>query len=120
MSARVIHFEIPASDPEALVNFFENTFGWKFQKWDNEPYWLSTTGENNEPGINGAIMKKANEHHHVQNTIGVSDIEDAKKAVETNGGKLTCEIMEIPGIGKLFYFTDPEGNIHGAIQMNQK
>ena len=53
---RVIHFEIPADDPERAVAFYQNVFGWKWQKWEGpEPYWLATTGEDSEPGAAGYV-----------------------------------------------------------------
>ena len=116
MSSKVIHFEIPASDPETVIKFFKDVFKWKIEQFADQPYWICTTGENNEPGINGAIMAKANDHHHVQNTIGVNDIEAYRKMIVANGGKLTSEVMDIPNIGKFCYFKDPDGNIHGLIQ----
>jgi len=33
MSSRVIHFEIPADDPQRAVDFYTRVFDWKFQKW---------------------------------------------------------------------------------------
>ena len=30
---RVIHFEIPADNPDRAVQFYSNVFGWTFQKW---------------------------------------------------------------------------------------
>jgi len=38
---RPIHFEIPADQPERAVAFYQQLFGWQFQKWDGPmPYWL--------------------------------------------------------------------------------
>ena len=42
MSSRVIHFEIPASDPATVVKFVQDTFGWKIDKYGDQPYWLCT------------------------------------------------------------------------------
>lgn len=120
MSSRVIHFEIPASNPEALVKFFQDTFGWRIEKWEGgPPYWLCKTSEGNEIGIDGAIMPRENDHHHVQNTISVSNIEESRKIIAANGGIITSEIMDIPNIGKFCYFKDPDGNTHGIIQTAQ-
>ena len=53
---RVVHFEIPAEDPENVARFYSEVFNWKIEKWEGPvDYWLITTGEENEPGINGAI-----------------------------------------------------------------
>lgn len=32
--SRVIHFEIPADDPERSISFYEKVFGWRIEKWD--------------------------------------------------------------------------------------
>ena len=55
----VVHFEIPADQPEALIKFYIELFGWKFQKSPHAPteYWLCETGSD-EPGINGAVMQR--------------------------------------------------------------
>ncbi|HET9826701.1 MAG TPA: VOC family protein [Chitinophagaceae bacterium] len=116
MSSRVIHFEIPASDPNAVVKFFQDTFGWKIERYSDQPYWLCTTGKGDEAGIDGAIMQKESGAHHVQNTIGVDNIEESRKTIVANGGTLTSEVMDIPNIGKFCYFKDPDGNVHGIIQ----
>jgi len=31
-SNRVVHFEIPANQPEALTKFYSEVFGWKFRR----------------------------------------------------------------------------------------
>ena len=37
---RVIHFEIPADDPEKTIAFYRKVFGWKFQQFgDNHIGW---------------------------------------------------------------------------------
>jgi predicted enzyme related to lactoylglutathione lyase len=58
---RVVHFEINADNPERAVKFYQNIFGWKVNKWVGPmDYWLISTGDKEQPGIDGAIMKKAN------------------------------------------------------------
>jgi uncharacterized protein len=32
--SRVVHFEIPAVNVEAAINFYTNVLGWKVQKWE--------------------------------------------------------------------------------------
>lgn len=43
--SRIIHFEIPATNPEQTIEFYSKTFGWTFTKWGEEEYWLVTTGK---------------------------------------------------------------------------
>lgn len=116
--SRIIHFEIPATDPEKSIAFYEKTFGWKFTRWGEEEYWLATTGEDDKPGINGAIIKRRAPEMPVVNTVQVNDIDQAIKDVESNGGTLVVPKSTIPTMGHLAYFKDPDGIIHGLMQMD--
>ncbi len=74
---RVIHFEIPADDPDRAVAFYKRVFGWKIEKWGGPAnYWLVTTGEEKEPGINGAITEKSENVPATTNTISVPSFDD--------------------------------------------
>lgn len=108
---RIVHFEIPADKPERAGKFYENVFGWKVDKWEGPfDYWMVTTGEDEEPGINGAIMTREM-GNMVRNTIGVESFDKYAKKIEMEGGKKVTEKTEIPGIGVMAAFQDTEGNI---------
>jgi predicted enzyme related to lactoylglutathione lyase len=50
--SRVIHFEIYTDDPETVRPFYQDVFGWKFQRFGGpRAYWLVTKGNDKEPGI---------------------------------------------------------------------
>jgi predicted enzyme related to lactoylglutathione lyase len=54
---RIVHFDLPADDPNRAQKFYSEVFGWKFAKWDGPmEYWMITTGDEKEPGINGCRM----------------------------------------------------------------
>ncbi len=113
---KVIHFEIPADDPERAVAFYEKVFEWKIEKWEGPmDYWLVTTGEDEEPGINGAIVPKEF-GDKVRNTIAVDSFDEFAKKIEDEGGKMLTEKQTIPGVGVMAYFQDTEGNISGIIE----
>lgn len=113
---RIVHFEIPAVDPEKCMNFYKTVFGWSFHQWGNEEYYLAQTGENSAPGINGAVMKRRDPAQPVVNTLDVSDIDATASKIEENGGQIVVPKMAVPGIGWLLYFKDTDGNIFGAMQ----
>ncbi|HML04417.1 MAG TPA: VOC family protein [Methanobacterium sp.] len=113
---RVIHFEIPADDPERAIKFYEEVFGWKVQKWEGPfDYWLVTTGEEDEMGINGAIMSREM-GEMVKNTIGVDSFDEYVEKIEKAGGKMLTEKQTIPGIGTMAAFEDSEGNVSAIIE----
>lgn len=115
--SRVMHFEIPADDPQRLISFFEKTFGWSFQKWDSPvDYWLISTGPQDAPGIDGGLGRREAGNPMVVNTIDVSDLDATAQQVEANGGSIVLPKMAVPGVGWMAYFKDTEGNIHGMMQ----
>lgn len=117
MSSRVIHFEVPADDPERAAKFYETVLGWRFQKWEGPmEYWLVYTGDKSTPGIDGGMMKRPHPGYGTVNTVDVPSLDDAVAAVEQNGGKTAVPKMPIPGVGWLAYCLDTEGNLFGMMQ----
>jgi predicted enzyme related to lactoylglutathione lyase len=115
--SRVIHFEIPANDPERAANFYKKAFGWKIEKWPGPmDYWMVTTGTDEAPGINGGLLRKQAPTVATTNTIGVESVDGAVAAVQGAGGKLVVPKMPIPTIGYFAYCEDPEGNLFGVMQ----
>jgi uncharacterized protein len=116
MSNRVVHFEIPCDQPEKSIHFFKEVFGWSFQQFGTEEYWVVFTGDDKSPGINGGLMKKKDPRQPVVNTIDVDDIDIATSKIERAGGLVVVPKTSIPAVGWLAYFKDPDGNIHGVCQ----
>lgn len=119
---KVIHFEIPAEDTKRAVTFYEKAFGWKSSKYGGEEmdYWLVTTGEDKEPGINGAISIKGDTHPTTINTISVLSFEDAVKKIKSAGGEILGPKIAVPSVGYMAYCKDTEGNLFGIMQTDPK
>jgi predicted enzyme related to lactoylglutathione lyase len=114
--SRVMHFEIPAGDPERAVAFYTKAFGWKFEKWPGPmEYWMVTTGSEGCPGINGGLMRNTNVKT-TTNTIGVESVDQAVETVTKAGGKLVMPKTPIPTVGYFAYLEDTEGNMFGVMQ----
>jgi len=118
---RVVHFEIPADNPERAIEFYRNTFGWKIERWDGPmDYWLVSTGEEGEAGIDGGIARRGSMNPQVANTLDVSDLDSSIGKVTANGGEIVAPKTAVPGVGWMAYFKDPEGNLHGMMQSDPK
>jgi predicted enzyme related to lactoylglutathione lyase len=115
---RVTHFEIYTDDPEAVQPFYRDVFGWKFSKFDGPiEYWLVTTGDDNEPGINGGLARpREGQSPGTLNTVAVQSLDASIKKIEQSGGKICVPKMAIPKVGWLAYAEDPQGNVFGIIQ----
>jgi hypothetical protein len=113
---RVIHFELPVDDAERAAAFYRQALGWKIDKWEGpEPYWLVTTGEAPEPGIDGALTIRGEGSPGIVNIIGIDDLQAALLKVKAAGG---TELFQstVPGVGYLAYCLDTEGNMLGMMQ----
>ena len=115
--SRVVHFEIPADDPERAIQFYEKVFNWKIEKWEGPiEYWLITTGPEDQPGIDGGLGRREDPATGVENTIDVKDLDASVAEVEKHGGKVTRPKMAVPGVGWMAYIKDTEGNVFGLMQ----
>ena len=120
---RVVHFEIYADDPEAVRPFYQDVFGWKFEKFEGGSleYWLVTTGEDKDPGINGGLARpREGQSPGTINTITVSSLDQSIKKIEGAGGKICVPKMKIPNIGWHAYAEDPAGNVFGVLEPERK
>jgi len=121
---RPVHFEIHGSDPEALVAFYSTVFGWTFNRWGEEPYWLASTGEG--PGIDGAVLPRRSDPpaadapvNGMVVTVDVTDLESTLAAAYANGGSEALPRMAVPGVGWLAYIHDPDRNVVGVLQADE-
>jgi uncharacterized protein len=121
---RPVHFEIHASDPEALVSFYSTVFGWTVTRWGEEAYWLADTGAG--PGINGAVLPRRGDPPAVGApvngmvvTIDVPDLDAALEAAYAAGATEALPRMPVPGVGWLAYVQDPDHNLIGILQADE-
>lgn len=108
---KMVHFEIPADEPERAIKFYTDVFGWRIDRMPGSQmeYWLINAGDIKEPGINGAIMARGQEECIID-TIGVPDIDEYIKKIKSGGGKILRSKTAIRGVGYMAYFEDTEGN----------
>ncbi|MDX6360465.1 MAG: uncharacterized protein QOH37_3519 [Nocardioidaceae bacterium] len=129
MSNLVVHFEIHAAEPQRLVDFYSALFGWSFTQFGDMPYWAIDTGEGaagmgkSGTGINGGLTQRqgpapspgapVNGGNFVVGIDGSIDEVFAKGL--SLGGTEALALSDMPGIGRLGYLLDPDGNVFGMI-----
>ena len=121
--SRAVHFEIHASNPQQLIDFYTSVLGWSFNKWEGGDYWMIHTGPDEQPGINGGLMPRRGpvpEAMAAVNafviTVDVEDLDAAMAKATGAGGSVALPRMAVPGIGWQGYRKDPDGNIFGMMQ----
>jgi hypothetical protein len=123
----IVHFEIPANNPEKLSEFYKSLFGWKIEKMSmgDMDYWMIETrpgtAQNEEeamkrPGTNGGMMKKMDAGHRPVNYVMVESVDDFSKKIQSLGGKIMVPKTPIPNMGAFAVGLDPEGNPVGIFE----
>src|SRR6476646_8090850 len=129
MANLVVHFEIHASEPQRLIDFYAALLGWKFTQFGEMPYWAIDTGEGavgmDAPGrgINGGLTQRqgaAPERGATVNgcdfVVGVDgSVDELFQKGLSLGGTEALPLSDMEGIGRVGYLLDPDGNVFGLI-----
>jgi predicted enzyme related to lactoylglutathione lyase/uncharacterized protein YndB with AHSA1/START domain len=117
---RVVHFEIHATDPASLSQFYAKAFGWNFQHIAALDYYLF---DNGGQGIGGGMPKRMGPKpadgapvSAFVCSIGVDSLDDTLKSALDAGATIALPKMAIPGVGWQAYVKDPDNNILGIHQ----
>ncbi len=118
---RVTHFEIHAEDPDRAIAFYESVFDWGFEKWENHDYWEIQTGDEDDYGIDGGLVRRQGKVFGKSVisyvcTIEVDSMSDTLDLIELHGGKIASPKRLVPGEGWVAYFKDTESNVIGLFQ----
>jgi predicted enzyme related to lactoylglutathione lyase len=131
MDHTVVHFEIPADDPERAAKFYRDLFGWDIKQYEGTAaggidYWMVKTvptdsgGMPVRPGVNGGLMRRMFPGQAPVNYIAVDDVEKFIRKAERAGAKVLMGKHPVPGMGWFAQFTDPEGNVFAIWQTDPK
>ena len=125
MNHGVVHFEIPANDPDKLSQFYTQLFGWQIEKvpMGGVDYYATMTVEVDErmmpkqPGaINGGIYKRQAPGQGPLNYVNVESVDQYVEKAKGLGAKLLMDKMPVPGMGWFAQLEDPDGNPFGVWQ----
>lgn len=114
MKNPVGYFEIPVSDLDRAIHFYERVFGYDFEQVTidgNAMAWfpLSETA----PGISGALAEGESYVPSTQGTLvyfSTDNIDDTLVRVHASGGKTLYPKTSIGEFGWVAEFEDSEGN----------
>jgi hypothetical protein len=117
MGQPVVHWELMSKEPEKVAGFYAKIFGWKVTHHPQIDYRVVETGAKGAMrGINGGIVKPDREGPWPGNMLFyvlVDDLAAYRDKIVAAGGKIHVEEQEVPGMGWLSLFTDPEGRMNG-------
>ncbi|MBB3113199.1 hypothetical protein FHS18_005302 [Paenibacillus phyllosphaerae] len=126
---RVVHFEIHVDNMERAQKFYGEVFGWTFQDWTEYagmPYYGAVTGDDQEMGINGALVKRqgpppapGQPMNGFACTMGVADYDATEAKILEQGGIVALPKYALPGMAWQGYYIDTEGNVIGIHQPDE-
>jgi predicted enzyme related to lactoylglutathione lyase len=122
MDHTIVHFEIPADQPERAAKFYRELFGWDIKKFEGSAaggieYWMVRTVPTDDqgmplrPGVNGGLMRRMYQGQPPVNYIAVEDVDEFVKKAERLGAKVLMEKSPVPGMGWFAQLNDTEGNV---------
>ncbi|MGH7579440.1 MAG: VOC family protein [Gemmatimonadales bacterium] len=119
MDHTIVHFEIPADQPERAAKFYRELFGWDINRWENPggiEYWMVGTvptdaeGRPVRQGVNGGLMPRMYPGQGPVNYISVEDLDESVAKAERLGAKVLMGRTPVPGMGWFAQLSDTEGN----------
>jgi predicted enzyme related to lactoylglutathione lyase len=125
MDHTIVHFEIPADQPERAAKFYRELFGWNINRWENPggmEYWMVETVETDaegrpaRQGVNGGLMPRMYPGQVPLNYIAVADLDESVAKAQGLGAKILMERTPVPGMGWFAQLADTEGNVFAMWQ----
>lgn len=114
MKNPVGYFEIPVTDLDRAIVFYQNVFGYEFERElvdGNEMAWFPMVED--APGISGALAKGESYIPSTQGSrlyFNTDNIDDVLAKVHASGGRTLYPKTSIGELGWVAEFEDTEGN----------
>jgi predicted enzyme related to lactoylglutathione lyase len=114
MKNPVGYFEIPVTDLDRAINFYQNVFGYEFERTvvdGNDMAWFPFSQD--APGISGALAKGESYTPTTNGSLvyfNTDHIDDILSKANANGGKTLYPKTSIGELGWVAEFEDSEGN----------
>ena len=119
-----MYFDFTVRDVGKARAFFENVFGWRFQKFPmSYEYYRIQAGPEGEPGIDGGIGGVKDAPTSGGNpmtlvTVPVANLDESIAKVVASGGRVVEPKLAIPSIGWYATCAGPGDLLFGMIQVD--
>ena len=135
MAHTIVHFEIPADNPERAAKFYRELFGWDIQRFQGSTegmeyrdqdfeYWMVKTvatdgsGRPTEQGVNGGLMRRMYPNQPPVNYINVESVDEFVRKAEGLGAKVLMGKSPVPGMGWFAQLNDLDGNLFAIWELD--
>lgn len=113
----LVQIEIPVTDPEASMRFYEEAFGWKRVPLELENYWVLAVNPSAPFGVS-LILSRSPPGKGPVLYFSTDNPEQITARVREAGGQLRFGPKKIPGYGTIYQVVAPDGNVFGLFSKN--
>ena len=120
---RIIRFEIHASRPQVLIDFYSAVLGWSFSHVAAIGFWRIQTDPSDRSGIEGGLVPRPGAAPGATQavnaficTVEVASLDETFAKAVASGAVVALPKFPVPGMGLLAYIKDPDGNMLGLLQ----
>jgi predicted enzyme related to lactoylglutathione lyase len=112
----ISHFEVSGANPESLIEFYSELFGWRFEAAPEvEGYWLiqaaSQEGSSDETRqVNGGLTRAETSERGILLYFSVESVDESSRKIKVLGGRILVPKQEVQDMGWFAEAEDPEGN----------
>jgi predicted enzyme related to lactoylglutathione lyase len=109
--------ELVTPDPAAAADFYGKLFGWNVKAPDEAMggYRVVNVGEQGVAGIMAIPKDGPPMPPHWGSYVTVQDVDQTLARCNSLGGKVLMPAMDIPGVGRMAVFQDPQGAVLSVI-----
>ncbi len=94
----VCHFAIHADDVLRAKTFYEKVFGWRFEAWGPPDFYLIHTGDQQNPGIHGALQQRQQPvgtgFNGYECSISVEDVKKTEADILAHGAESWYDLLK--------------------------
>ena len=117
MDNPIVHFEILGHEGPSLVAFYRDLFGWPLREVAMDGYSTYAFLPSPEEGIGGGVGQLASsDRAFLTIYVEVADPHSMLDQAIKGGAETVLPVTEIPGVGEIARFRDPQGNVVGLVR----
>ena len=120
MDNAIVHFEILGHEGESLVAFYRGLFGWELRDAAMEGYSTYAFLPAPDEGIGGGVGElESGAEPLVTIYVEVEHPQSVLDQAVQGGAEVALPVTEVPGVGAIARFRDPQGNVIGLVRSAQ-
>ena len=111
----VVWAEIPVTDMDAAIRFYEHVFDWTITRRDDGPNPMADFPTADGRGVAGHLYPGTPATGATIHLATPGTVEEARASCEAAGGTVLSDVIDIPP-GRFCYALDPDGNSIGLFE----